>query len=168
MKTFYVADFDPQGEMRATQAYDYDTLGKIPGCTDLIARFSGQLYQQADTFEFVLSSEAASVTFRWHASAPTAGIATIRANGELASISILATGLVPDADEITFAAFQRHLTHELHDTGYEPAFGLLELRERPIIATMTFQSPDGELDRLIVALADRCFAAAYFRFHGLA
>jgi hypothetical protein len=75
---------------------------------------------------------------------------------------------VPDADEITLHAFQRHLTHELHDTGFEPAFGLLELRERPLVATMTFHSPTDDVGRLTVAIADRCFAASYFRFHALA
>jgi hypothetical protein len=168
MKAFHVADLNPQGELRSTQEYDYASLERLPGCVDLIARFSGQLYQSPEGFEMMLSSEAASVHFRWLASAPTTGIATIRTDGDLASISILASGLVPDADAITFAAFQRRLTHELHDTGFEPGFGLLELGDRPIIATMTFQSPAGDFDRLMVALADRCFAAAYFRFHGLA
>ena len=168
MKTFQVADLNPQGELRASQTYDYATLERIPGCSDLIARFSGQLYQTPEQFELPLSTSETPVTFRWSASAPTAGIATIRADEKLASISILATGLVPDADEITLSAFQRHLTHELHDTGFEPAFGLMELRERPMVATIAFESPEAELDQLIVALADRCFAAAYFRFHALA
>jgi hypothetical protein len=168
MKTFQVADLNAQGEVRASQPYDYATLERIPGCSDLIARFSGQIYQAPEQFQLELSPGTAPITFRWHASAPTAGIATIRAGDALASISILATGIVPDADEITLTAFQRHLTHELHDTGFEPAFGLLELRERPIVATITFESPDAELDQLLVALADRCFAAAYFRFHALA
>lgn len=168
MKTFQVADLNPQGEVRATQPYDYETLERIPGCSDLIARFSGQLYQDAQQFGLTLTNSAAPVTLRWHASADTAGIATVRYGSELASISILATGIVPDADQITLVAFQRHLTHELHDTGYEPAFGLLELRERPIVATIAFHSPEVEVDRLIVAIADRCFAAAYFRFHKLA
>lgn len=168
MKAFHVADLSPQGELRSTQEYDYTTLERIPGCIDLIAQFSGQLYQAPEEFEIVLPSTAASIQFRWHASATTAGIATIRTDEIVASISILASGLAPDADTITIDAFQRRLTHELHDTGFEPGFGLLEVTARPIVATMTFQSPAAEHDRFIVALADRCFAAAYFRFQGLA
>lgn len=168
MKRFHVADFSAQGEVRAVQAYDYPTLEQVPGCIDLIARLSAQLYQSPEGFELPLTRDPDEVSFRWRASAPSAGIATVRTRGELASISILASGLSADADSITLHAFQRHLTQELHDTGFEPGFGLLELHERPLVATATFRSPEGNGARLVVALADRCFAASFFRFHGLA
>ncbi|MGC4076083.1 MAG: hypothetical protein QM702_03435 [Rubrivivax sp.] len=132
--------------------------------------FSNQLYRGdgAHTFELAPLGGVANLRFRWSASAPTAGVATIRADEQLASLSILATGINPSADSITLAAFQRRLTQELHDTGFEPAFGLLELDQRPLVATVPFYSPSEESARLIVALADRCFAASYFRFHQLA
>lgn len=168
MLTFHVADLSAQGEIRATQAYDYATLERVPGCVELIARFSGRLYQAAEEFDLQLTLGPEPVSFRWRASSPTSGIATIRTNGELASLSLLATGRVPAADEITFQAFQRHLMHELHDTGFEPGFGLMDLAVRPLVATINFHSPSDETARVVVALADRCFAASYFRFHGLA
>lgn len=168
MKRFHVADFSTQGEVRAVQPYDYETLARVPGCVELIATLSGRLYQTPDEFELPLTRDADDISFRWRASAPTAGIATLRTRGELASLSILASGVSPDADTITLQAFQRHLTHELHDTGFEPGFGLLEIAERPLVATATFRSPEGNGARLLVALADRCFAASFFRFHGLA
>jgi hypothetical protein len=66
-------------------------------------------------------------------------------------------------------AFQQHLLRELHDTGIEPAFGLLELKQRPLVATINFEQPiHTELDQLAAALADRCFAASYFRYQHLA
>ena len=83
-------------------------------------------------------------------------------------MSLLATGKVPDADAVTLEAFQRHLLAALHDTGCEPAFSLLDLRERPLLATINFVQPEEPQDRDAVALADRCFAAAYFRYQQLA
>ena len=65
-------------------------------------------------------------------------------------------------------AFQRHLLTELRDTGYEPAFALLDLHQRPLVATVAFASPPDPQRQLLVALADRCFAAAYFRYLQLA
>lgn len=168
MKQFFVADFSAQGEVRSLQPYDYATLERIPGCVALIAAFSGELYRSPESVDLALTRDADDVSFRWRAAAPTAGIATIRTRGHLASLSILASGLRPDDDSITLDALQHHLTHELHDTGFEPGFGLLELRDRPLVATATFRSPESDEARLIVALADRCFAASFFRFHGIA
>jgi hypothetical protein len=83
-------------------------------------------------------------------------------------VALLACGRNPDADRITIEAFQKHLVRELHDTGFEPAFGLMELQQRPLVAVMTFLEPEDQTDRLVLALSDRCFAAAYFRYHQLA
>ena len=58
--------------------------------------------------------------------------------------------------------------HDLRDTPIEPAFDLLDQPERPLIATMNVQSPPDPTDHPTAALADRCFAAAYFRMHALA
>ncbi len=54
-----------------------------------------------------------ALVMRWRASAPTAGIATLRAGGRLASVSLLASGKDAEADHITLDAFQRHLLTEL-------------------------------------------------------
>ena len=115
-----------------------------------------------------LTTGAEPVTVRWFAVAETAGIVTVRAGDALATLSVLATGRVPDADEITIHTFQKRLTKELHDTGYEPGFALLSLTQRPLLATVTCHDPQDETARIVVALADRCFAASYFRFHSLA
>jgi hypothetical protein len=40
--------------------------------------------------------------------------------------------------------------------------------ERPLAATINFVPPVEEQDRMLVAVADRCFAASYFRCHDLA
>jgi hypothetical protein len=82
----------------------------------------------------------------------------------LVSLSLLASGKNPEADLITFNAFQSHLLRELRDTGFEPAFALMELVQRPIVATINFTSPKEKPNQLIAALADRCFAASYFRY----
>ena len=167
MKTFYVADLDARGELLSQQAYRYDQLEQLPGAADLITGFATLLWRTPEEFEATLPT-ARGVRARWRSSSPTSGILTLRGGEELASLSLLASGLSDDADRLTFEAFQRHLLRELHGTPNEPAFALMDLRPRPLIATINFHSPPDELDRLIVALADRCFAAAYFRTKDLA
>jgi hypothetical protein len=167
-RRFFVADFDVRGELRSVEEYDYQTLERIPGAAELIVRFSTSLYRTPQTFEMTMPSVRSDATFRWLAAAPTAGIATLRSRGELTSISLLASGLDPQADHLTLEAFQTHLLRELHDTGVEPSFALMSLRERPVVATINFRSPDEQADQLVAALTDRCFAASYFRYQNLA
>ena len=38
---------------------------------------------------------------------------------------------------------------------------------RPLVATINFQSPPDGPRQAVAALADRCFAASYFRYLGL-
>jgi hypothetical protein len=44
----------------------------------------------------------------------------------------------------------------------------MDLKERPVVATINFASPQEQVDQLIAALSDRCFAASYFRYQNLA
>ena len=166
LRLFCVADLDARGELRSRADYTYETLEQIPGAGDLITLFSTHLWRTPQEFEITLGSP--SLALRWRASAPTAGIATLRFQGELLSLSLLATGLNPEADRLTLEAFQHHQLRELHDTGIEPAFHLMELTQRPLVATINFRDPDDPTARPVAALADRCFAASYFRFHQLA
>ncbi len=165
---FFVADLTVRGEMQALERYDYAALEQIPGAAELIVRFSTALYRSPETFELMLPSSEAETHFRWLASAPTSGIATLRCSGELISLSILASGKDASTDHLTFEAFQHHLLRELHDTGVEPGFALMDIKERPAVATVNFQSPKNQGDQLVAALSDRCFAASYFRFQNLA
>ena len=165
---FFVADFDVKGDLRALAEYRYEDLERIPGAGELIVRFSTALYRSPQTFELALPSAKAETTFRWLASADSAGIATLRTAGDLTSLSLLASGLNPQSDHLTLEAFQTHLLRELHDTGVEPSFALMDLKERPVVATINFASPQEQVDQLIAALSDRCFAASYFRYQNLA
>jgi len=160
-----VADLNVQGELQLKADYDYESLDQIPFAGELIIQLATALYRTPEEFEIQLRP---NLRFRWRAFADTAGMATLRCNDELASLSLLVTGMDHDADSITFSAFQSHLLKQLHDSGTEPAFDLMNLTERPMVATINFLSPPDEVDRLTVALADRCFAAAYFRYHKLA
>lgn len=172
---FLVADLNVRGELRAKAEYRYDLLVRIPGAADLIGQLSGALWRSPEAFETRLGGNAAGtgagggLSLRWRSSSDTAGIATVRdADGGLVSLSLLACGLSPEQDTLTLKAFQQHLLQELRDTGYEPAFALMDLAERPLSATINFQPPADPVDQHLAALADRCFAASYFRFHGLA
>jgi hypothetical protein len=164
---FFVADLNARGELQLKAEYRYADLEQIPGAAELIGHFSGQLWQNSDEFEGPLPVPSSTMTFRWRSASPSSGIATLRAAGELSSVSLLASGVSQNTDNLTLETFQRHLLRELHDTGFEPAFALIELAERPLSATFNFKSPQAQIDRLVAALADRCFAAAYFRFQGL-
>jgi len=169
MKNFFVADLNAKGELKDVAPYSYGDLERIPGAVDVITEMATHLYRQPEGFEGPLLIGQKDLTLRWKAVAPTAGIATVRFDdAQLASVSLLASGLNLESDQITLQAFQRHLLTELRDTGYEPAFALLDLRQRPLVATVAFASPPDPYRQLLVALADRCFAAAYFRYLQLA
>jgi hypothetical protein len=168
MRRFYIADVNASGELRAMAEYRYEQLEQIPGASDLIGTLSGAVWRSPLEFETPLHDDRQHLVLRWRASASTAGVATIWDRDRLASVSIACSGLDEDADRITLDAYQRHLLAELRDTGYEPAFSLVHLRERPLLATVGFRTPADPADRMVVALADRCFAAAFFRYLSLA
>ena len=167
-RRFFVADVNATGELRALAEYRYEQLELIPGAADLIGTLAGAVWRSPQEFEVRLHDERPHLVLRWRASAATAGVVTVWEGQTLASVSLACSGLDEDADRITLDAYQRHLLHELRDTGYEPAFSLLHLRERPLLATMSFASPADAADKLLVALADRCFGAAFFRYLSLA
>lgn len=165
-KTFWVADLDPTGEVRLQQEYHYCHLEQIPPAIELIAAFSGDLWRSPAEMESYLPG--GRLTLRWRETSDTTGIATLRAESSLLSLSLLASGQDPAADYATLSAFQKHILQELHDTGIEPAFDLMALKRRPLIATVNFRASEHPDDRPLAALADRCFAASYFRRLGLA
>ena len=168
IRRFFVADLNLRGDLKATAEYRYEQLEQIPGAAELIVQFATQLYRTPEEFELPLTRRQDHLRYRWSASSHTSGITTLRNGGELASLAILASGINPEADRLTLEAFQLHLLRELHGTPYEPAFGLREVTDRPLVAIVAFAPPAEEADQLLVALADRCFAAAYFRYLNLA
>ena len=168
LRRFVVADLDARGQLHARQVYGYDDLATLPQAGELIAGFSSAIWKSPESFDLDPVAAGTKVACRWRASAGTAGILTLRCQDALASLSLLASGIDADADRITLDAFQRHLLQELHDTGYEPAFDLVSLNERPLVATINVRSPQEPADQMMIALADRCFAASYFRYQGLA
>ena len=164
---FWVADLTGTGEVRLKQEYDYSSLEQLAGTAELIGLFSSQLWRSPDGFDVALGG-GSNLKMRWRACAETAGLATLREGDSLMSLSVLVSGQVADADDATLKSLQSHLVRELHDTGYEPAFDLIHLRERPLVASMNFSAPTSARGRGLFALADRCFAASYFRKLGLA
>jgi hypothetical protein len=163
-----VVDLSPQCEVRLKARYEYGLLERIDGAAELIGQCAGAIWQNPETFDVPVDGTTGPLTLRWRATARTTGLAIVHGPGQLLSVSLLASGLEPDADRLTLEAFQNHVVLALHDTGYEPAFGLIELLNRPMVATVGFFMPDGELDRRVFAMVDRCFAAAFFRRLGLA
>ena len=167
-RRFYVADLDQRGDLRAVAEYRYEQLEQIPGAAELIVQFATHLYRSPEEFEMPLDPRKPHLTYRWRASSETSGITTLRNGGELASLALLASGRNPEADRLTFEAFETHLLRELHGSPYEPAFGLRDATDRPLVAVVAFAAPPEQADQVLVALADRCFAAAYFRYLNLA
>ncbi|HSI36975.1 MAG: hypothetical protein ACAI43_18945 [Phycisphaerae bacterium] len=174
MRTFWVADLTSAGEVRLIEEYTYGHLEQVPGAIDLIATLSNYLWRSPEGFEARLPGS--HLNLRWVACSETSGLATLReetqaASGEpprLVSVSVLVCGREPDDDAATLKPVQAHLLRELHDTGVEPAFDLVSIGQRPLVASLNFAMPEGAEDRARFALSDRCFAAAYFRKAGLA
>ena len=160
---FTVADLNVKGELQSLADYGYETLEKIPGASEIIGQLSGELWKDPNEFETRLPFST-TLKFRWLASAKTAGIATLRCNDQVTSVSLLASGLNLEADHLTFEAMQTHLVRSLHDTGFEPSFAMMDLKQRPLVATVNVHSPEDPTDRLTASLADRCFAASFFRY----
>ena len=168
MRRFFVADLNLRGDLKATAEYRYEQLEQVPGAAELIVEFATELYRTPDEFEIPLARGRPELLYRWRSSSDTTGITTLRNQGQLASLAILASGINADADRLTLEAFQTHLLRELHGTPFEPAFGLREATDRPLVAVVAFAAPPEQVDQVLVALADRCFAAAYFRYLNLA
>lgn len=166
--TFLVADLSASGELQFKNEYQYATLEQVPGAAELIGQLSGALWRMPEEFEEHLDPEHPALRLRWRSLSASSGIATLRAGEDLISVSLLCSGISEQADQVTLQTLQTHILRELRDTGFEPAFGLMDLRQRPLAATINFQSPSRPSDRHLAALTDRCFAASYFRFLGLA
>lgn len=166
MPSFWIIDLTGTGEIRLKQEYEYRFLEALPGAIDLIGLFSTHLWRAPD--EFVASLPGGHLAMRWRAVSETSGIATLRYRQQLASLSVLLCGTEANAGVDTLKPLQMHLVRELHDTGFEPAFDLMHIRERPLSASINFRAPETPVDQLLFALADRCFAASYFRKMGLA
>ena len=170
-RQYWVADLKANGELRGCTPYHYEHLEQLPGCAELIGVLSGAIWRDPSEFEIDLQTAAApiadappSLGLRWLATADTAGLMTLRASGQLVSITVLASGVNVEADQHTMSALQQHLVAELHGTRFEPSFALLSLHDRPLAATIDIASPDLRAAHATAALADRCFAAAYFRY----
>lgn len=167
MPTFAVVDLTAQCEVRQNALYEYELLERIEGAADLIGQCSAALWRDPEEFELMLSTPGSGLQLRWRASAPTAGIAVLRDRKRLLSFSLLMSGMMESADDLTLQAFQTHVVRELHDTGFEASFGLADIRQRPLLATMGLAVPEEPALRWLFGLSDRCLAAAYFRKLGL-
>jgi hypothetical protein len=168
IRRYFVADLTPRGDVRATEEYRYEQLEQIPGAMTLIAHFAAHIWREPEEFQTTVPLSQTPTTLRWRATSDSTGICTVRIEDQLASLSLLASGLEPQADQIVLGAFQQHLLRELHGTEFEPSFAMLEIRERPLVATVSFHAPATSAEQFVLALVDRCFAAAYFRYKNLA
>lgn len=156
-----MADLKANGELRAAAAYRYENLEQLPGCAELIGQLSGAIWRAPNTFEIDVLP---ALQVRWLATAPSAGLMTLRSEGQLVSITVLAAGVDAQADQHTLAALQQQLVQELHGTAFEAAFSLMDLAERPLAATVNLSDPPSVAHQTLAALIDRCFAAAFFRY----
>src|SRR5580658_4252856 len=161
MPSFFVADLNPLGELREITEYDTSSLERISCAAALIRLCSKELAKNSDTFETPITPNG-KTALRWRATGQGTGVLTVRsADGELVSVSVLAA--TEQTDAATFMVLQQHLVRQLRQTRFEPAFDLMQIKQRPVLATITFTCPDEPDERMARALADRAFAAAYFR-----
>ena len=140
-KSFWVADVNVRGELELKAEYQYDALHQISGAAELIGDFSGALWRTPRDSSSGSRWKGPEMALHWQSTSHTTGIATLWQSKDLVSLSLLASGVDEEADRITLEAFQHHLLTELHDTGIEPACALLNLTERPLVATVNFSRP---------------------------
>jgi len=167
MKSFHVADLRASGEIHSTAEYAYEHLEQVPCARELIADLASSLYREPEEFERPLDPRGEMV-FRWHSNSSASGNSSLRDRGNLISFGLLVSGLNSDSDQITLETFQTHLLRELHGTPYEAAFDVMSLQQRPLLVSVAFGEPAEKAGQSLAALADRCFAAAYFRYLGIA
>lgn len=167
-RPFYVADLNARGERLSEAEYTYAVLEQVPYAAELIVACATRIWQSPQEFELNLPcADSIGIDVRWWACANGAGMLSVRYAGQIASLSLLASGLDPAGDDQTMRVFQQHLLRELHDTGSEAAFDLLDLHRRPLVATTLLIPPSSQIPQFRVALLDRCFGAAFFRYHNL-
>jgi len=164
MAEFWIADLEANGELRTLTPYGYQRLEQLPGCAGLIGTLAGAIWREPEMFEIDMPTEPPGLRLRWHATAETCGLMTLRWQTRVCSITALAGGQDDEAEKSTIAILQQKLVHELHGTPYEAAFSLLDLYQRPLAASINLRVFPPSSVAPITALADRCFAAAYFRY----
>ena len=163
--SYTVADLTVRGELMSKQSYTYGLLEQVPGAGDLIVSLATQLYRSPEGFEWNVNDD---LIFHWRGISTSTGLGFTRCDGVLMSLSVLACGLDDDDDRITLESLHRHWLKESRQIGMEPSFALMELKERPLVAIFDLGAPVRQEDKIAVSLLDRCFAAAFFRYHGLA
>lgn len=105
---------------------------------------------------------AAHVRLRWTA-ARTAAVATFYAAGELATSSVLLSGVREADDAAAAAAFRGLVTRAFSGTPAEPGFDVLGLARRPLVASLPWPNPAvAPADLGLIADMETCLAAAWF------
>jgi len=173
MRSFWVADLSIGGEILFKEPYENAVLERVPGAAELIGEVAGRLYRWPDGFDVDLL--AGTIRILWRPCCDSGGVLTIRYRDEvgpaapwqLASFALLLSGTNEDEDRAICSAAQNRLVEILHDTGMEPAFDLAELTERPLVASFSNTLPADARLRETLAISDRCFGAAYFRWRHL-
>jgi len=164
MANYWIADLEANGDLRAIAPYVYQHLEQLPQCAELIGICAGAIWKDPESFEINLPTDPRGLELRWHATATTSGLMSLRWKTELCSITVLAGGQNDEQERSTIAVLQQKLIHELHGTPHEAAFSLIDLHQRPLAATINIRVSPPSTVAPIIALADRCFAAAYFRY----
>jgi hypothetical protein len=158
---FRVVDLSAAGETLCSELYTYSALEHIDGAAELIGLFTGLLWREPDEFQTRLLES--DLTLRWRPTSPSTGIATLRQGPTLLALSLILCGQNPDADAMHLEVLQKHLLAELHDTGIEPAFDLMNQFDRPIVISLCLRPPRNPDRRRIFSIFDRCLAAAFIR-----
>lgn len=91
----------------------------------------------------------------------TAALATFWSHGEPITMSAIVPGLVAEDDRQVLAMLQQ-LVMELHgNSPLEPAFDVLKIADRPLLATLLIPRPFPHRDTAVIADAETCLAAAF-------
>lgn len=166
VREFSVIDLTPTCDIRAAEWYRYDLLERIPGAMDLIPALAASIWRDPGGFEMHLG-QGRGLGLRWVPTADSSGVLTVNESAKCLSISVLCGGVDASADTETLHAFQGHILRQLHGTEFEGSCEVLQVKDRPLLATLALFVPEESANGPLFALADRCFGAAYFRQLGL-
>ncbi len=137
----------------------HDTAGLVPGAVEV---FRSMLDRHGDNFREPLPIPAfAHIGLSWTRQG-TAAVASFWARGDPVTTSALAPGLDAGDDHAALDGIQSLVLHFHGDSPSEPAFDLLTIADRPLLATVPIPVPSNRADMAIIADMETCLAAAFF------
>jgi hypothetical protein len=167
---FFLIEFTHEMEVLPGTAHGWfhrEDIGEDGPIFDAVAPLMDDLRQSPAGFETKLHDPRGGrpMLIRWRPHSQTAGTAEFWMNGTLAARSLLLCGVEKSAEWRALRQFNREAPRRWRTADDDPraAPRLLQLHERPLYASIIFLDKNDATRRVVLLIAQRAFAAAYFR-----